>query len=288
MDMTLPIAPGGACVWRGKDDTALAYLRVMSHYMSCPLTFSEDSDRSDDEVCLMYRPTPEEGKKVEIFWPYGVGTRFVRGRFEVMLRRVGLGDGMTPGFVYRQIFHLGMLPGLSGDRVLAHGVLAQFRDEGCLICGASGMGKSTLARRLGGAWKVWSDDCVLLGKDGEGEYFAQPVPTWSLWYADDPPPPRVFDCRRVVPLKRVFLLTRGPAALVSRLTRRSGFMAEATDSIMTFADIATASLPAEFRRRILQLTFDFGYKMAEKLPFYRLIAPLDREFQGEMEKLYGR
>ncbi len=284
--MTLPIASGGECVWRGMDETALAYLRMMSFYMSCPLSFSADSDKTDDEVCLVLRPAPEQGRKVEIFWPYGVGVRRSGGRNEVYLRRVGLTASRTVGFIIRQIFHLGILPKLSSHAVLVHGVLASFRNEGCLICGASGMGKSTLSRRFTGDWEVCADDCVLISRMDNGDYWAQPVPTWSLWYADDPPPPRVFDCGRMVPLKRVFLLKRGPETEVAKLEKRGTFISEATSSIMNFADIATVDLPAEERRRVLKLTFDFGYRMAEELPFYRLIAPLDREFQGEMEKLH--
>ncbi len=282
-EIVLPFADGGRCRWRSSDEESFLWLKDLSSILQLPVQAA--SGESDFEVCQLSWPQGEK-PEMDYFWGFGTGTRFDpdSNAYKVYLRRKSRTEKLDTGKVYRQIFHLGMMPHITGTRILAHGVLMEHNGTASLVCGPSGMGKSTFARRLPEGWQAWADDCVLLHFH-EGRYYAQPVPTWSLWYAENPPPPRTFDSSRIFELKRVFLLARGSEVAVEKMNSHSALMPEATGSIITFADLMTYGLDETLRRRIMTHCFDFGFKMAQELDFYRLVTPLDREFIGRLAEV---
>jgi len=85
--------------------------------------------------------------------------------------------------LFRFTVLLAILSGMfrSGRIAALHGVLLEDDDgRGMLLCGQSGIGKSTTMRRWkAGGGKVYADDLVLLEEDGTGGYMASPFPTWS-------------------------------------------------------------------------------------------------------------
>lgn len=83
----------------------------------------------------------------------------------------------------RRICHLAVFSRvLSADVLLVHGAILRYPDlqTAAVIFGESGMGKSTASRRFvsqGG--EAPSDDKLVFCRLANGEYTAQPLPTWS-------------------------------------------------------------------------------------------------------------
>lgn len=110
--------------------------------------------------------------------------------------------------VARNILFLALLPLLrSGKMYFFHGGLAVDRHGyGCIICGPSGVGKSTAVTKAGKIWEILADDLLYLSF-ADGKCFAQPGPTWSAYTSGKE---KVVECdvNRVVEVKNTVILTR--------------------------------------------------------------------------------
>lgn len=97
--------------------------------------------------------------------------------------------------------------------LLLHGAVLSGPTGGVLLCGASGVGKSTAARRLALPWRALGDDCALLTRAPSGAYLAQPMPTWSRFFGEEAEgrplistPDYTWETQTALPLRAIFLL----------------------------------------------------------------------------------
>ncbi len=105
------------------------------------------------------------------------------------------------------------------DGVLLHSGLALLpsplppqrrNEEGVLLAGRSGVGKSTAARRLPPPWRALADEATLIVKDEKGLYWAHPWLTWSRFFGAEKGDGRdTWDVQRAVPLRAIFILEQG-------------------------------------------------------------------------------
>ena len=109
----------------------------------------------------------------------------------------------------RKLLFLGLVPRmLKGEIYMVHGALMSKNGRCVLLCGPSGIGKSTTAGRMKAeGFEVLADDCFLLRRDGSGRYWARPLPTWSI-YLFGKEALAECDARREFPVFRLFILGR--------------------------------------------------------------------------------
>lgn len=109
----------------------------------------------------------------------------------------------------RKLLFLGLVPGMLKRRCsMVHGALMARNGRAVLLCGPSGIGKSTTARRMAAeGFEVLADDCFLLRRDDGGRYFARPLPTWSV-YLFGKSALAECDARREFPVSHLFILGR--------------------------------------------------------------------------------
>ena len=109
----------------------------------------------------------------------------------------------------RKLLFLGLVPRmLARECSMVHGALMERNGRGVLLCGPSGIGKSTTARRMADeGFDVHADDCFLLRRDGNGKYWARPLPTWSIYLFGKEALVEC-DARREFPISRLFILGR--------------------------------------------------------------------------------
>lgn len=107
----------------------------------------------------------------------------------------------------RKLLYLGLVPGmLRGDFIMVHGALLEKDGRALMLCGPSGIGKSTTSLRMTEHFRILADDCFLLCRDGDG-YLAHPLPTWSA-YLFGKKALAECDARRSVPVSRLLILGR--------------------------------------------------------------------------------
>ncbi|MDD4650660.1 MAG: SynChlorMet cassette protein ScmC [Methanothrix sp.] len=100
--------------------------------------------------------------------------------------------------------------------ILVHGALAERDGFGVIMAAPGCTGKSTASRRLPLPWKSLSDDAALVVQDGTGRYFAQPWPTWSLFWEGSG---GSWPTERAVPLRAIFFLAQATEEKVEPVNR---------------------------------------------------------------------
>lgn len=110
----------------------------------------------------------------------------------------------------RKLLYLGLVPAmLRGDCMMVHGALLERDGRALMLCGPSGMGKSTTSQRMNGRFRILADDCFLLCRDGDG-WLAHPLPTWSVYLFGKA---AIVECdaRLSFPVSRLLILGRQQA-----------------------------------------------------------------------------
>ena len=184
------------------------------------------------------------------------------------------------GFLWRRIFYAGVLTKLiRAESFFVHGILAEYNGNGIIISGPSGVGKSTAARRLPPPWRVASDDCLLVTRTPDG-FFAQPVPTWSIYFAKSAPP-RIYDSKEILPLRGVYLLDRGAdyAEQLNKLQATVGF----TKSICDMTGISFGHNPPPEAAGWYKIALNAGLQLVDSVPCYHLFATLHGRFWDALE-----
>lgn len=205
--------------------------------------------------------------------------------FVITLRKGETGSPPPP--IPVGLWQLGLLTAcisavLRGARILpVHGALLAVSKGGLLLCGQSGMGKSTTSRRWQAAGgSVPADDMVLLECGGE-EVIAHPLPTWSrcresLEGASYPFEP-------ALPVAGVFALARGEEREELKEAASREFFMSIYSACCCFASPLVRLLPQEERERLLTAIRETADRLAEVSPPTALFAHLDGNLQKTLK-----
>jgi hypothetical protein len=204
-------------------------------------------------------------------------------------------------WLWRQLGRLSGFIGMQlqpGGGMLMHAALAFLpspaptapagKGTGVLLCGRSGVGKSTASRRLPPPWRSLCDDTSLVVRQDDGRYWAHPWPTWSRVYEhhlDD-----CWDVQAGVPLRAAFILEQGETDLVC-----SADPAEAVALLMELSRQASRRLwEVDHRDRDLagirvfnRRRLDNVLALVGTVPTYLLDVALDGEFWRRIEEVEG-
>lgn len=157
-----------------------------------------------------------------------------------------------------------------GAAVLIHGGLVSRAGRGILLCGDSGIGKSTCIARLSAGWDRHCDDAAILVRHGGG-YYAHPLPTWSRFRSGGHR--ETFASAVPVKVDRIYLLSRGKTDQASALERLE--MLTGTIRCMTYLQYIFALLETrDTLRKLRRAAFEFALRVCRELPVRRLgLAP---------------
>jgi SynChlorMet cassette protein ScmC len=113
------------------------------------------------------------------------------------------------------------------------GIVPETEEGAVLLAGRSGIGKSTVSKRLPLPWHALCDDVALVARSPvgfleAGQFWAHPWPTWSRFFGDEKHDDNYqWDVQRAIPLRAIFFLEQGnedrvcpigPGEAVCRLT----------------------------------------------------------------------
>ncbi|MCG6536914.1 MAG: SynChlorMet cassette protein ScmC, partial [Syntrophales bacterium LBB04] len=99
--------------------------------------------------------------------------------------------------------------------ILIHGALAERDGMGVILTAPGGTGKTTASKRFPAPWHSLCDDTTLVVLDPQGNYWAHPWPTWSLFQNGQLG--GSWDVQRAMPLKGIFLLAQAVEDRVERV-----------------------------------------------------------------------
>lgn len=172
----------------------------------------------------------------------------------------------------RKLLYLGLVPAmLRGDCIMVHGALMEKDGRALMLCGPSGIGKSTTSQRMNGRFRILADDCFLLCRDGDG-WRAHPLPTWSVYLFGKE---AIVECdaRRGVPVSRLLILGRRQARY-TELEPRMALLGCAN----AFTDMVkwhTLRYPAPLCEKLNARALAAAEKLVETLPCGALQLTLD-------------
>jgi len=163
----------------------------------------------------------------------------------------------------RQMLFAGLVPHmLRGECFMVHGALLEKGGRAVLVCGPSGIGKSTTAERMSKRFRILADDCMLLYRDG-AQWTARPLPTWSI-YLFGKSALTECDVRNSFPVERLFILGRD-AARYTELVPREALIGVA-NSFTDMVEWHTQRYPEQLRRKLTDAALDTASELAHTLP----------------------
>jgi len=175
---------------------------------------------------------------------------------------------------------------LKGEKLLLmHGCLLKLADGGgVLLCGQSGMGKTTTAQR----WReeggdVAADDMVLLEYGGEVLY-AHPLPTWSRCI--ETVPNEHFCAEEAVPLKTILALSRDEKSEEIREVEGFKYMTAIFASCMLFTfRKGRQELSEELQLRLAAIVKQGAIDIYDRFPHRTLFANLQCSLKQTFSRL---
>ena len=168
---------------------------------------------------------------------------------------------------------------LARNGLLIHGALAVRDGSGFILAGPSGVGKSTASLRLPLPWRSLSDDCVLVVRNRDGQYWAHPWPTWSR--LRDNGPVASWPVGQAVLLKALLFLKQSPfdrAEPVS-ITPATALIME---SAFQLARVVVATPEGDANRAICAKYLRAAWVLAAAVPSFRLHVSLTGQFWKEI------
>lgn len=168
--------------------------------------------------------------------------------------------------------------------LLLHGALAKWRENGVILAGPAGVGKSTASRRLPPPWTALSDDTTLIVKAGDGSYWAHPWPTWSR--IGRGATRETWDVQHAARLRLICMLAQSEADGMHEMPYLQAISELVDIAGQAFVILANGLDPATYRR--INLTrFHNAEKIAKRVPVFRLQASRTGRFWGLIEKALG-
>lgn len=172
----------------------------------------------------------------------------------------------------RKLLYLGFVPRmLTGELAMVHGALLEHDGRALLLCGPSGIGKSTTALRMSRRCRILADDCFMLERN-DGSYQARPLPTWSS-YLFNKERLAICDARKSFPVSQLLILGR-QVARYTPLDPRSALLGCAN----SFTDMVkwhTMRCPEPIVTTLTSRALDAARRIAEELPCGALQLTLD-------------
>ncbi len=227
---------------------------------------------------------PPPGTDCFSIWPQGFEGKFLLCRpndreFRFYLDLPDLSPRQLL-FFSRAVTLLPLIPMLvPGDAVLCHGALATFGGRGFLLCGQSGIGKSTAIGGLPESWRGHCDDSLLLFRRADG-YFAQPLPTWTRRYCRLPE--ALYQSCDVIRVDRLYLLGQSEEDRIEDLVPLQQKLGVAESLSALYYVFRQGAKEAE-RNTLMLHTLDFSRNLVRELPVRRLNARLHGEFWKLLE-----
>jgi SynChlorMet cassette protein ScmC len=165
--------------------------------------------------------------------------------------------------------------------VLLHGALAQRDGIGVILAAPGGKGKTTASNRLPAPWRSLCDDTTLVVRDAQGNYWAHPWPTWSLFL--DGEPGGTWDVQNAVPLKSIFFLAQAVEDRVERLGpgHAVSMLVECEEQVSSL--MARGLCKEEFRVMYLE-RFNSLCSLAKVVPAHVLHISLTGAFWQEIDQ----
>ena len=163
--------------------------------------------------------------------------------------------------------------------LVAHSALFARDEDGILLIGPSGMGKSTCARRIGHPWSALCDDQVLVVKTDQ-TYQCHPLPTWSTLWGN--PEGRSWNIHRHVKLRAIFFLERSDTNQVRLLGKgqAAAMLSKSAQRVaVPYGDDTNQDDETAFKR----LLFDNACELVSSTPCFVLHANLTTRFWEYMD-----
>ena len=186
-------------------------------------------------------------------------------------------------YIYQVMITFGVLSAmLRGIKLIpVHGALLDNGSEALLLCGESGVGKSTTARRWresGG--QCYADDLILIDYSGE-EFFAHPLPTWSI--CKESLEGQFYPFNRKLPLKSVLGLSRGEVREYIAPISEDDFLAQLYRSAFFHILAIGGCLPEKEQKQLGNTVWSGVENLAAKFPPCGLFAHL----KGDLKSTLG-
>lgn len=187
-------------------------------------------------------------------------------------------------YIYQVMITFGLLSAmLRGAKIIPfHGALLENGSETLLLCGESGVGKSTSARRwreAGG--KCYADDLILVDYSGT-EFFTHPLPTWSI--CKESLAGQLYPFNRRLPLKAAFGLSRGKDKEYIAPISGDDFFAQLYRSAFFHILAIAGCLPDKEQHKLAAAVRCGVEKLAAKFPPCGLFAHLDGDLKSTLEE----
>ena len=160
---------------------------------------------------------------------------------------------------------------LKGELAMVHGALLEHDGGALMLCGPSGIGKSTTALRMSGRCRILADDCFMLERR-DGSYLARPLPTWSS-YLFNKERLATCDARQSFRVSRLLILGRRTARYTP-LEPQAALLGCAN----AFTDMVkwhTLRCPAPLTEALFSRALDAARRIADELPCGALQLTLD-------------
>ncbi|MCX6841233.1 MAG: SynChlorMet cassette protein ScmC [candidate division WOR-3 bacterium] len=169
-----------------------------------------------------------------------------------------------------------------GRALLLHGALAEYCGSGFIMAGPGKVGKSTASRRLPPPWRSLCDDSTLVARDGMGQYWAHPWPTWSRFRESGPG--GSWAVEQAVPLRAVFFLAQSPSDQLEPVNVMQA-TAMTLESAVSFACTVARLAEQAASQTLCRDEVSAAMALAGAVPTYSLHLSLDGQFWKEIEKV---
>ena len=168
--------------------------------------------------------------------------------------------------------------------LLLHAALVCKGDDGVLLLGGSGSGKTTASRRIPAPWRACCDDYTLVVRDPQGDYWAHPWPTWSRFFQGGSG--GSWQAGTAVRLRAIFFLQPGAAEGWANPVKRQPIV-KIMESVEQATWSTTASLEKVRQRSVRLRRLGNAINLAKVVPCFQLRLTLAGKFWETMDETLG-
>ncbi|MCD4741730.1 MAG: SynChlorMet cassette protein ScmC [Desulfobacteraceae bacterium] len=163
-----------------------------------------------------------------------------------------------------------------------HSLLLEYKGNGILLVGGSGVGKTTGYRRVQAPWKGLSDDQAFIVKKGD-KYKIHPFITISECSENTLPTPR--DINYSIPLKMIFFLNKSDKDKVIQIDQSKAAYEFYNAAILLIKFHYKAFNTNPELKNFRTAIFNNACNIIESVPSYRLNASLNGQFWLKIQEI---